>query len=47
VVVQLDLDRSNFGGGFGFDAPDLDTNAQVTIPFDVAVIGGKQNIIFK
>jgi len=36
--------RSNFGGGFGFDAPDLDTNAQVTIPFDVAVMGGKQNI---
>ena len=36
--------RSNFGGGFGFDAPDLDTNAQVTIPFEVAVMGGKQNI---
>ena len=36
--------RSNFGGGFGFDAPDLDTNAPVTIPFDVAVMGGKQNI---
>jgi curved DNA-binding protein len=36
--------RSNFGSGFGFDAPDLDTNAQVTIPFDVAVMGGKQNI---
>jgi curved DNA-binding protein len=42
---ELDLDRSNFGGGFGFDAPDLDTNAQVTIPFDVAVLGGKQNIL--
>ncbi len=36
--------RSNFGGGFGFDAPDLDTNAQVTIPFEVAVLGGKRNI---
>lgn len=36
--------RSNFGGGFGFDTPDLDTNAQVTIPFDVAVLGGKQFI---
>lgn len=36
--------RSNFGGGFGFDAPDLDTNAQITIPFEVAVLGGKQNI---
>ena len=36
--------RSNFGGGFGFDAPDLDTNAQITIPFEVAVMGGKQNV---
>lgn len=32
-------------GGFGgFSEPDLDTNAQITIPFDVAVIGGKQFI---
>jgi len=31
-------------GGFGFDEPDLDTNAQVTIPFDVAILGGKQHI---
>ncbi|MGJ0363087.1 DnaJ domain-containing protein [Aliarcobacter cryaerophilus] len=36
--------RSNFGGGFGFDAPDLDTNAQITIAFEVAVLGGKRNI---
>ena len=36
--------RSSFGGGFGFDAPDLDTNAQITIPFEVAVLGGKRNI---
>src|SRR5574344_442894 len=36
--------RGGFSGGFGFDAPDLDTNAQVTIPFDVAILGGKQNI---
>ena len=36
--------RSNFGGGFGFDAPDLDTNAQITIPFEIAVLGGKRNI---
>lgn len=36
--------RSNFGGGFGFDTPDLDTNAQITIPFEVAVLGGKRNI---
>jgi len=38
--------RSGFSqGGFGgFSEPDLDTNAQITIPFDVAVIGGKQFI---
>lgn len=36
--------RSGFSqGGFGgFSQPDLDTNAQITIPFDVAVLGGKQ-----
>lgn len=36
-----------FGGGFGgsgFGAPDLDISAQITIPFDVAVLGGKQHI---
>jgi curved DNA-binding protein len=36
-----------FGGGFsnyGFEEPDLDLNAQITIPFDVAVLGGKQHI---
>lgn len=36
-----------FGGGFsnyGFDEPDLDLNAQITIPFDVAVLGGKHHI---
>jgi curved DNA-binding protein len=35
-----------FGGGFqgGFNEPDLDLNAQVTIPFSVAVLGGKQHI---
>jgi curved DNA-binding protein len=32
-------------GGFGgFSQPDLDTNAQITIPFDVAIMGGKQFI---
>lgn len=38
---------SSFGGGFsnyGFEKPDLDLNAQITIPFDVAVLGGKQHI---
>jgi len=35
--------RNGFGS-FGFDEPDLDTNAQVTIPFDVAILGGKQHI---
>ncbi|MDD2895976.1 MAG: J domain-containing protein [Aliarcobacter sp.] len=38
--------RSGFSqGGFGgFSEPDLDTNAQITIPFDVAILGGKQFI---
>ena len=38
--------RSGFSqGGFGgFSQPDLDTNAQITIPFDIAILGGKQFI---
>ena len=36
---------SNFGGfSQGFSEPDLDTQAQITIPFDIAVLGGKQHI---
>lgn len=37
---------SNFNGfgNQGFGEPDLDTQAQITIPFDVSVIGGKQHI---
>ena len=35
--------RSGFSQG-GFREPDIDTNAQITIPFDVAVLGGKQFI---
>ncbi|MFA7084579.1 MAG: DnaJ C-terminal domain-containing protein [Arcobacteraceae bacterium] len=38
---------SSFGGGFsnyGFEEPDLDLNAQITIPFDVAILGGKHHI---
>ncbi len=33
-------------GGFqgGFDEPDLDTQAQITIPFNTAILGGKQHI---
>lgn len=32
-------------GGFGgFNEPDLDTQAQITVAFDVSVIGGKQHI---
>jgi curved DNA-binding protein len=40
------FNRSGFSqGGFGgFSEPDLDTNAQVTIDFDVAILGGKQHI---
>lgn len=36
--------QSGFGGFGGFEEPDLDTNAQITIAFDVAVLGGKQHI---
>ena len=32
-------------GGFGgYNEPDLDTQAQITIAFDVSVLGGKQHI---
>ncbi|RXJ70035.1 DnaJ family protein [Halarcobacter ebronensis] len=31
-------------GNQGFSEPDLDTHAQITIPFDVSIIGGKQHI---
>ena len=36
-----------FGGGSpfgGYQEPDLDTQASITIPFDVSILGGKQNI---
>lgn len=33
--------EGGFGGGFG---PDLDINASLTIPFNTAILGGKQNI---
>jgi curved DNA-binding protein len=36
--------QGGFGGFGGFSEPDLDTNAQITVPFDVAVLGGKQFI---
>ena len=36
--------QGGFGGFGGFNEPDLDTNAQITIPFDVAIQGGKQHI---
>jgi curved DNA-binding protein len=31
-----------FGGGYG--APDLDTRARITIPFNVSILGGKHHI---
>ena len=32
-------------GGFGgFNEPDLDTSAQLTIAFDVSILGGKQHV---
>jgi len=34
-----------FGGGFGgFDQPDLDIQAKMTIPFNVAVMGGTHSV---
>jgi curved DNA-binding protein len=36
---------SSFGGGFGgFGMPDLDVSARITIPFNVAVLGGKHSV---
>lgn len=38
---------SSFGGGFGgggFGMPDLDVNARITIPFNVAILGGKHSV---
>jgi curved DNA-binding protein len=34
----------NQGGFGGFNEIDLDTQSQITIPFDVSILGGKQNI---
>ena len=34
--------QSGFGGGF--QEPDLDMNAEITIAFDVSIMGGKQHI---
>jgi len=35
----------DFGGGFGgFNQPDLDIHAKMTIPFNVAVIGGTHSV---
>ena len=37
--------QGGFGGGFGgYNEPDLDMNAQITVSFDTAVLGGKQHI---
>ncbi len=34
--------NGGFSGGFGM--PDLDVNARITIPFNVAVLGGKHSV---
>ena len=36
--------QGGFGGYGGFSEPDLDSSAQITIPFDIAIQGGKQHI---
>ncbi len=33
-----------FGGGGGFGMPDLDVRAAITVPFDVALKGGKHSV---
>ncbi|PAF41248.1 DnaJ C-terminal domain-containing protein [Helicobacter sp. 11S03491-1] len=35
--------NGGFGGGFGFE-PDLDIHANLSIPFDTAILGGKHHI---
>jgi curved DNA-binding protein len=38
-------DFGGFGGrGSGFGMPDLDVNARITIPFNVAILGGKHSV---
>lgn len=38
---------SGFGGGFGgHQTPNLDVEAKITIPFNVAILGGKHSISF-
>ncbi|PID47362.1 MAG: DnaJ family protein [Proteobacteria bacterium] len=38
---------NNFGGGFGgFEGPDLDATARITIPFNVAILGGKHGVSY-
>ncbi len=41
---QGGFSQGGFGGFGGFDEPDLDTSAQITIPFTTAILGGKQHI---
>ena len=37
--------QGGFSGGFG-GMPDLDVNAKITIPFNVAVLGGKHSVSY-
>lgn len=38
------FNQGGFGGFGGFNEPDLDTSAQITVAFDVSILGGKQHI---
>ncbi|WP_331773830.1 DnaJ C-terminal domain-containing protein [Sulfurospirillum sp. 1612] len=46
------FNRGGFSGGFsnsgfgGFQAPDLDVEARITVPFNVAILGGKHSISY-
>lgn len=50
ILRQMFGGGQGFGGGFGgggfggFEEPDLDTNAQISIDFNTSILGGKQHI---
>ena len=43
---RSDFSNSGFGG-FGFDEPDLDTQAQFTIPLILVVLGGNSILVYQ
>lgn len=54
-ILRSMFSQGGFGGGFGgggfgssgfggFGGPDLDIEAQITIPFDISMLGGKHSV---